>query len=179
MRLVLCFPGVSPQTVQNMFKECVQKSGTLYEDVLTPLVHVLNTPLTDKQITELHMQCDCMVFPSYMFSAQSLPLEAAVFGNTPVITNGSGTAEILTDNNAWLIDSYPECCALPIRPFPDVFTSKETIRKPIIKSLAHCLEEAYKNKYLRDKKKANRNNLLQSLSYETVAEQLKDYICIQ
>ena len=139
----------------------------------------MNMPLAEEQVTAIHMQCDCMVCPSYTFATQHTPLEAAGVGNSPIVTNGTGSAELLTDKNAWLIESYEDCCAIPIRPFPDVFTAKETIRKPIIKSLSNCLIEAYQNKYLRDQKKSHSNDLLQRISYESVAKQLKDYLCIQ
>lgn len=179
VQLILFLPNLPPESFQSLFEQCVAKAGTLYDKVLTPLVHVINTNLTSGQILSVHTQCDCMVSPSYMFSAQSLPLEAAMFGNNPIVTTGTGTAEILTDQNAWLIDSYEEACAISVRPFPDAFTAHETIRKPMIKSLSHCMIEAHKNKYLRDKKKLNNKALLQSLSHSTVAETLKDYVCIQ
>ena len=41
------------------------------------------------------------------------------------------------------------------------------------------MKEAYNNKYIRDKKKLNSKALLQSLSHETAADTLKDYICIR
>ena len=179
VQLILFFPGVAPESFQPIFHEAVPKAGTLYDVVLTPLVHVVNTPLDPSHTLIAHRECDCMVSPSYMFAAQNFPLEAAIFGNNPIITKGTGTAEILTDQNAWLIDSYEESCAVPGRPFPDVFTAHETIRKPIIKSLSYCMKEAYNNKYIRDKKKLNSKALLQSLSHETAADTLKDYICIR
>ena len=179
VQLILFLPNISPDSFEPLFQRCVQRAGTLYEQALTPLVHIINANLTPDQIKTAHIQCDCLVSPSYMLSTQSLPLEAAVFGNNPIITDGTGTAEILTDINGWLIDSYEECCVVNSRPFPDVFTAQETIRKPIIKSLANCLQEAYSNKYGRDKKKSNTQKLLQSLSHESVAEKLKDYVCTQ
>ena len=179
VQLILCFPGVAPESFQDLFKRCVQKAGRLYEEAITPLVHIINVPFDAEQLTSIHMQCDCMVSPSYTFAAQHIPIQAAAFGNTPIITNGTGTSELLTDKNAWLIDSYDECCDIPERPFPDVFTAKETIRKPIIKSLSRCLLAAYQNKYLRDQKKSNTNALLEQVSYEEVGKQLKDYLCIQ
>ena len=179
VQLILFLPNVSPDSFEPLFQRCVQRAGTLYEKALTPLVHVINADLTPDQIKTAHKQCDCFVSPSYMLSTQSLSLEAAVFGNHPIITNGTGTAEILTDINGWLIDSYEECCVVNNRPFADTFTAQETIRKPIIKSLANCLQKSYNNKYMRDKKKDNVPKLLHSLSHETVAERLKDYVCTQ
>ena len=179
VQLILCFPGVADNSFEHLFKKCVQKAGRLYEEAVTPLVHIMNTPLDSQQLISIHMQCDCMVSPSYTFASQHIPLQAAGFGKTPIVTSGTGTAELLTDQNAWLIDSYDECCNIETRPFPDVFTAKETIRKPIIKSLSQCLTEAYRDKYLRDKKRSNTNALLEQMSYEKVGEQLKDYICIQ
>ena len=177
VQLILFFPGVAAETFQPIFQKAVEKSGTLYDQSLTPLVHVINTPFTQQQRVIAHKECDCMVSPSYTFSAQDLALEAAILGKNPIVTNGTGTAEILTDQNAWLIDSYEECCAVVGRPFSDIFTAQETIRKPIIKSLSHCMKEAYNNKYTRDKKQLNSKKLLQSLSYEAAANRLKDYIC--
>lgn len=179
VQLVLFLPNVPPDSFEPLFQRCVHRTGILYEKALTPLVHVINANLTPDQIKTAHRQCDCLVSPSYILSTQSLPLEAAVFGNSPIITDGTGTAEILTDINGWLIDSYEECCVVNNRPFPDTFTAQETIRKPIIKSLSNCLQEAYSNKYIRDKKKSNTHKLLQSLSHEAVAEKLKDYVCTQ
>tara|TARA_R100000008_G_scaffold49026_1_gene29221 strand:+ start:2175 stop:3269 length:1095 start_codon:yes stop_codon:yes gene_type:complete len=177
VQLVLFLPNMLPDSFEPIFQRCVQRAGALYEQALTPLVHVINANLNADQIKTAHRQCDCLVSPSYMLSTQSLPLEAAVFGNNPIITDGTGTAEVLTDINGWLIDSYEECCVVNNRPFADTFTAHETIRKPIIKSLANCLYEAYNNKYIRDKKKSNTHKLLQTLSHETVAEKLKDYVC--
>ena len=179
VQLILFLPNVPPDSFEPIFQRCVHRAGTLYEQPLTPLVHVVNGNLTPKQIKTAHIQCDCLVSPSYMLSTQHTPLEAAVFGNNPIITDGTGTAEILTDTHGWLIDSYEECCVVNNRPFPDIFTANETIKKPIIKSLTNCLYEAYNNKYMRDKKKSNTKKLLQSLSYETVAEKLKDHVCTQ
>ena len=177
VQLILFFPGVTPESFQSIFQRAVEKSGTLYDQSLTPLVHVTNTYLAQHERLAAHKNCDCLVHPSYTFSPPTVVLEAAAFGNSPIITNGTGAAEILTDKNAWLIDSYEECCAVTGRPFPDVFTAQETILKPIIKSLSQCMREAYNNKYIRDKKKVNRKQLLQSLSHETAANRLKDYIC--
>ena len=179
VQLILFLPNVPADSFEPLFQRCVQRAGTLYEKALTPLVHVINADLTPDHIKTAHLQCDCLVCPSYMLSTQSLPLEAAVFGNNPIITNGTGTAEVLTDINGWLIDSYEECCVVNNRPFPDIFTAHETIRKPIIKSLTNCLHDAYSNKYMRDKKKLNAQKLLHSLSHETVAEKLKDHLCTQ
>ena len=178
VQLVLFLPNIPPATFEPIFQNCVARAGSLYDQALTPLVHVVNMELNSDQVIAIHDQCDCLVSPSHSLSTQHLPLEAATFANTPIVTDGTGTAEVLTDNNAWLIESYDECCALGERPFPDVFTAKETIRKPIINSLSYCLLEAYNNKYKRDKKKASNEKLRQSLSYPTIAEILKDYVCI-
>lgn len=178
VQLVLFLPNVSPSIFEPVFQQCVARAGSLYDQALTPLVHVVNMELNAEQLIATHDQCDCFISPSHSLSTQNLPLQAATFGNTPIVTDGVGTAEVLTDKNAWLIESYDECCALGERPFPDVFTAKETIRKPIINSLSSCLLEAYNNKYIRDKKKVSNEELRQSLSHQTIAEILKDYVCI-
>jgi len=108
--------------------------------------------LNKRERIAIHIDGDCMVYPSYTVSINSIMLEGALYKSTPIINKSNACYEWFGEENLWGIDSYEELCisenAYPLYRF----TSGESWYKPIIKSLSETMKEAYVNKFKRDKK---------------------------
>ena len=88
-------------------------------------------------------------------------LEAALYHKTPIVNRNGSIEECLGEDNIWCVDSYEDICTQSKSGVPENlyrYTNEESWYRPITKSVAEIMKEAYTNKFQRDKKiKANKN----------------------
>jgi glycosyltransferase involved in cell wall biosynthesis len=149
---------VLEEELNGIMEGCRASIGEVKHPSQHPLIKVINSE-AGLQISEriaIHIDSDCMVFPGYSLSTNSLVLEAAMYKNTPIVNKGNACYEWWGEENLWGVESYEELCVSRQRPLPYRFTSGEVWHKPIIKSLSRTMRDAYVDKFKRDKKiKAN------------------------
>lgn len=170
---------VEQAALEQLITSCKDSVGAVRDSNSMPNVTVFNppTPSPMKVLKSLHVEADCFIMPSYSVNTSTLSLEAACFGNTPILNKGTASYGALGEENCWGIESYDEISTLDDRPFRDMFTSQEICRKPIIKSLSSLMREAYVNKFSRDKKKKNNLDLKRHLESDENYSSLGDILC--
>jgi len=145
-----------------------------------PPVSILNPEgfLPDEARMRAHTEGDCFVSVEYSLNINTVAMEAACFGSTPLINKGNEAYNVLSEDNAWGVESYEDSCVLSERPFPDMFTSHEIFCKPIIKSLGDTMREAYTNKFKRDQKKGANSRFRAALESDDHYKKLEDILCM-
>ena len=171
--------------VNKMIDDCGRRVGAIQPEDQRPLIHVMNPQLAYGRISLLppearlaaHKDGDCFVCPDYSLNCSSLILESVIAQSTPIINKNTTAYELLGESGAWGVESYKDNCLLNHRSFDDMFTSKETCVKPIVKSLSHSMREAYTNKLLRDKKRLNNIETTQSFESDAYYDSLEELLC--
>ena len=147
---------IADEHIDQIMGECRTLVGQSKNAIHHPLIKVIrpqNGILQTSERIALHKECDCMVAPHYSLSMNSLVLEAALYGNAPIVNKGNACYEWWKDDRGvWGIDSYEEICFTNERPLPYRFTSEESWHKPIVKSIGDVMQVAYVDKFNRDKK---------------------------
>ena len=162
----------------------IQKSksslGAIRSQEDFPPVSILNPEgfLPDEARMRAHVEGDCFVSVEYSLNINTVTMEAACFGNTPLTNKGNEAYNVLSEDNAWGVESYEDSCVLAERPFPDMFTSHEICCKPIIKSLSDTMREAYTNKFKRDRKKRANSLFRAALESDDHYKKLEDILCM-
>ena len=170
---------VNPERIEHLVQQSKKSLGAICNDTDFPAVTILNSNdhIPDESRMKIHEEADCFVAPEYSLNINTIVIEAACFGNTPVINKGNEAYNVLTEENSWGVESYEEQCILSNRPFPDMFTARETFCKPIIKSLGETMRNAYVDKFKRDQKK-NANALFRAtLESDEHYKKLEDILC--
>jgi len=139
-----------------------------------PLIKVLmpkDTIISETERSEIHVDGDCLVCPTYTSSVNLTVLEGALYKSTPIVNKENASYEWLGEKNLWGIESYKDFCVHNNQyPFYR-FTSGELWNRPIIKSLSDTMKNAYVNKFERDKKIIANTQLrqhFQQLSYNDI-----------
>jgi hypothetical protein len=164
----------------NVFVEaCYKRIGATKTREQRPLLHVMNpdSPLPAEARLVIHKEADCFLCPNYSLNCTSLTIEAVAAQSTPIINKNTTAYELLGENGSWGVESYEEKCMLNDRSFDDVCTANETCVKPTIKSLAHKMREAYTDKFLREKKRADNVKTRQLLESDAYYDSLKGLLC--
>lgn len=130
---------------------------------------LINKFLTDKEIYEIHANCDCFVMPSYGEGVCRPALEALGFGNTPIITDNTGMSDYINVFNGWIVKSYETPVFSPEKPLPYLYTSRETWRQIDILELQKAMREVYSNKNAREMKSAQGKIDILQYSYDKTA----------
>ena len=180
--LVLTEP-TDPDSVNNLITSCKGSLGAVRSGEQDANITVFNPhpqegPLNLKMRKCVHKDADCLVSPSYSLNISTTALEAACFGNTPILNKGTATYEALGGENCWAVDSYEEISLLHQRPFEDMFTCQQVCRKPIVKSLCETMREAYENKFSRDKKRKANSKVKDRLESQENYSSLEDLLCL-
>ena len=164
----------------NMFVEaCFKRIGATKTREHRPTVHIMNpdAPLPAEARLTIHKEADCFLCPDYSLNCTTLTIEAVAAQSTPIINKNTAAYDLLGENGSWGVESYEERCMLNDRSFDDVFTANETCVKPTIKSLAHQMREAYTNKFLREKKRADNIKTRHLLESDAYYDSLKELLC--
>ena len=177
--LVLTEP-TDPDSVNNLIASCKGSLGAVRSGEQTANITVFNPqgPLNPKMRKCVHKDADCLVSSSYSLNINTTTLEAACFGNTPILNKGTATYEALGEENCWAVDSYEEISLLHQRPFEDMFTCQQVCRKPIVKSLCEAMRDAYENKFSRDKKRKANSKVKDRLESQENYSSLEDLLCL-
>lgn len=138
--------------IRNYIANLKQKLG-MYNNINQYKQEMLSLAfISQKEIYDIHHTGDCFVMSSYGEGVCRPALESLGFGNTPIVTDGTGMVDYITNENGWLVKSY-ECPVFsPEKPLPYLYTSRETWRQIDILDLQRAMREAYENKELKEKK---------------------------
>ena len=165
--------------VQELIELCQRKVGSVRRNDKFPALHCLNPPegfMGESRVTA-HKEGDCFVSTAYTLGTNTSAIEAACFGNTPIINSLTESYRVLGDENAWGVESYKDSCILNDRPFPDMFTANEICQKPVISSIASSMRSAFTDKFERDKKRKNNAEFKNSITSPQHTEYLEELIC--
>ena len=146
---------VEQQELTKLFEKCKAYIGNLTSTQDQAMVKVempSQGRWSDIQRIKLHLYGDVLVSPSYNVCGHSSVLEAAIYGNMPIINDLNSVYSFLGEDNAWGIKSFEETCLYKDRPLPFRFTGGECWHKPSIKSIGQQMYECYINKFKRDQK---------------------------
>ena len=169
----------SQEELHRILEGCKGTVGAIRSHADYAPISVLNSqsPITAPLRKCIHQEADCFISNTYSLNDNSLVWEAAYFQNTPVVNKGSASYEFLHDEGTWGVETYEEACLLQSRPFHDILTSEESWRKPIIKSLAEVMREAYVDKYSRDKKRSANAKTKEVLESNFSSNRLGELLC--
>jgi hypothetical protein len=98
--------------------------------------------LTEKEIDDIHLRCDCFVMPSHGESWCWPAFDAAAFGNT-VLTTPGGPSEFIKPPLGQLIHSRKTPVFCKEKPLPYLYTSRETWLEPDILHLQQLMRQTY------------------------------------
>lgn len=128
----------------------IREAMRLDPDKYPPIMLVTNT-LTDEQIKKLHATGNCYVCSSRAEGWCIPAFEALAYGNKLVTTTWGGMGEFAVDENAYPLNNvYPVDYMLEpligqMHADPDLYTAKELVAEPSIKSMMDAMSDAYNN----------------------------------
>ena len=156
-----------PQKIEQCFTDYKNMISFTKPEREHPSIHVIspqNGILSLQEKIALYTGGDCMIDLSYAMTTPSTVLEGALYQSTPIVNKNSVIHEWLGEDNLWCVDSYEEICSYPKKQVPAHlyrFTSEESWYQPITKSVIDTMQQAYTNKFKRDKKKKENAKLRQ------------------
>jgi glycosyltransferase involved in cell wall biosynthesis len=159
--------------VENLIKNVRQSLAMYANDALYPEIGIITDFVTDDFINRLHYTCDCFVMPSYGEATCIPAMEAMGFGNTPIVTDGIGPTDYITEENGYLVKSTEDVVLTTNRPLADLYTGYETWRTPNTLSLKYKMIEAYEAVDNRLVKSALCKKAILELSHEKVGKHLE------
>lgn len=155
---------LTDQHIEQYLRDCRKTVSFAKPPTDYPQVHIVNPEqgvLSLHEKRAIYSDCDCMIDLSYTMTIPSTVLASALYHNTPIVNHNSASYEWLSDNNIWCVDSYEDICSYPKQHNIYRFTSQESWYKPITKSVVETMQEAYVNKFKRDKKRKENAKLRQ------------------
>jgi len=170
---------IASNEVNKFVEDCFKQLGAIRTQEQRPSVHFMNpdAPIPPHARVTMHNDGDCFICPDYSLNCNTLILEAVSAQSTPIINKNTAAYHLLGEDNSWGVESYEENCILSHRSFDDMYTCKETCVRPIVKSLAQNMREAYTNKLLREKKRDKNIETTQLINSDTYYDSLKDLLC--
>lgn len=143
--LIIKTPNVP--LAQQLVQETAQTLG-IYAKSLYPHVHIVESDPENS----LHKNCHCLVDVSVTRGFKRDVAKALLYGNTPIVLQGSGMDEYVNSENGWVVKSTETILVCPDRPLANVFTGKETCIVPEKLHLRKCMRDAYDNRAFRNSK---------------------------
>jgi glycosyltransferase involved in cell wall biosynthesis len=142
---------------------------------------IISDRLSDIDIIGLHNTCDCLVMPSYGEAFCRPAAEGLILGKTPIVTDHTGMADFIDNNNGFLINSHKQPVMLKQRTLSndfDIYNAYEYWYKPNVYSLIENMQKIY-TMYKNDRKayEAKREIGISSInqfSYETIGKKICD-----
>jgi glycosyltransferase involved in cell wall biosynthesis len=156
-----------PNQIDQFFEGIKQTLGMYSKPHLYPKATFMHQFLAEIELDKLHAQSDCFVMPSYGESWCLPAMEAMGFGNTPIVTRGTGMEDFITPEVGYIIDSEETIVSTTHRPLADLYTGHETWMRPSILSLKKLMREAYQN----NKEKSSRGKeAVKQYSHENIGK---------
>ena len=139
---------------------------------------VISDHLSERQISQLHVSCDCFISPSYGESFCIPAWESMAFGKTPIVTDCTGFREWCDNLVGWLVPANVESCFGETKSLNYLYSANEKWWNIKVDDLRKAMREAFekrgsllrKEKSERGKKRAN------FYSYQNVGSILKDVL---
>ena len=145
--------GVPPETLHNMVRStCDNIKNTLriyprLDDYRKEII--ISNRLSEEEMKNLHMSCDCFVSPSHGESFSIPSFEAMAYGNTPICSEEGGPADFIDKNNkdtGTLVSGVRGICTDRTSAFPFVNTGRETWFIPDELEIRKAMRFYYENR---------------------------------
>ena len=166
-------PALKQQVQQDMAE--LKKACRIYAHPSCYKEEIIITDfLSEEKVCNLHASCDCFVMPSHGEAWCRPAIDAMGFGNTPIVTEGTGMSEFIDESTGWVIPATenPVICLEP--PITYLYTAHETWLNPNINRLRKAMREAYSNQTLKKEKAKVGINRIHEFSYNKIAEQINE-----
>jgi glycosyltransferase involved in cell wall biosynthesis len=125
-------------------------------------------------IPSIHMTGDAFVSTSHGEAVCLPALDAMGYGRSVIAPRHTGFVEYLTDDCAWLVDTYEDSVFGAMDTFGDLLTGRESWYEIPVPVLRRAMRSAYMNKVLREIKVENARKRIQDFSYEKVGKVMKE-----
>lgn len=173
-------PGMNPEQTSKYIDSDINKLKStmrLYNNIhLYKKEMLLCEFLTEEQINCLHSSCDCMIMSSYGESICRPVLDAVGFGNTPIVTEGTGMTEYVNSENGYTIPSIEVPVISTNHPgIPNVYSSFENWQQVNIIELQKRMRFAFEDRIDNPKRKMGRDSLSE-YSYTKIGEKIKNVL---
>ncbi len=172
--------GASPDQVAKLFNEYVtsikNKLRIYRDDLCYKKEIVITDKLSENNLYYLHSKCDCFVMPS-MGESWSMPvIDALGFGNTPIVIENTGPNSVVDPYNGWIVPSYLDNVLVTDAPLPDIYTGREVWHNYSILNLRSAMRQAFECNQIRNIKREKAIETVYELSYDRIAETIKDIL---
>lgn len=180
VELVLKITGQDQQTINDITE--FKRKLAIYPHVEQyKTEQIIPNYLSESQIDELHVNCDCFVCPSHGEAWCYPALDALGFGNTPIISSFTGMTDFITHQNGYHIATIQVPVICQNRPLQYIYTAREYWMEPSILHLQDLMRKAYNNKInktLEYKEKIEQGKKdIQYYSHKNTGKRLNDILC--
>ena len=162
--LVLLERAINDENIKPIIdycQKCVKQLNPIQHQPTIKIIQPQTGVLSTQERVAVHIDCDCMVCPSYPVCIKSTILEGILYKSTPIVNKRSACYEWFGEENLWGVESYEDLCISQNDSSIYRFTSGESWYKPTIKSLGEAMKNSYINKFERDKKMIANSKLRQ------------------
>lgn len=173
-------PGMSPQQSASVIQkdiDTIKKQLNIRQKYTNEIL--IPDRLSDMDMVGLHNACDCFVMPSCGESFCRPAAEALILGKTPIVTDNTGMADFINNENGFLINSRKHPVMLSERTLSnefDIYNANEYWYKPSIYSLIEAMQKVYlmsrKDKKQYETKKEIGINSAGQFTYETIGKKI-------
>tara|TARA_R110000803_G_scaffold41244_1_gene88727 strand:- start:7900 stop:9039 length:1140 start_codon:yes stop_codon:yes gene_type:complete len=123
--------------------ELKQKMRVYRDPHLYKTEFIVSEYISDRQMNMLHDTCDCFVMPSRGEAPCRPAVDALGFGNTPIVTDGTGMSDVVTNNNGYVVPSRREPILTKDTYVSSIYTSRETWQEIDVLELKKAMRAAY------------------------------------
>ena len=162
----------SAQKTQELINAIVPSLG-IYDSKYYPHIHIVEETPEDS----IHKQCNCLIDASVTRGFKEEVAKALLYGNTPLILEGSGMEEYVDDSNGWVVKSSESILVCPDRPLANAFTARESCLIPDTPSLMKCMRDAFDNHISYIKKSSKGKSCGPSFTIEKQSALIKEALC--
>lgn len=137
---------------------------------------IITDRLSEEQLYSLHQTADVFVLPSRGEACGIPAVDGMAFGKTPIVTEFTGLSEYVPSRCGYHVDSNSDHVFGTNHDdtFPFLFCGREQWENVDIRDLRSAMRQAYEDKQLRKEKATNCKQHLETLSYESVGQLIKE-----
>lgn len=165
--------GVSPNNLHKLVDselQQIKQSFGIYRNVHDYRKELIFTErLNDEDMCRLHASCDCFVMPSHGEAWCMPAMDAAGFGKTPIVTDGTGMTEFVDAEKftGWVVPGIEFPVLGVDRPIDYLYRGRENWVNVSIPHLRSAMREAFQGV---KRKPIN----IEEYSYKAIAEKINE-----
>ena len=174
--------GLNSNQARNKIEEDISKiKKTLRVKSQYKKEIIVTEYLSDDDLIGLHNSCHCFVLPSFGEAFCRPAAEALVLGNTPIVTDKTGSCDFINNENGYIINSRKQPVILNqpnLSDDYDIYNALEYWYQPSVTHLIECMQKAYKtyknNRPEYEKKKQIGIDSIEQFSYTNIGKKICD-----